>query len=142
MEEKEFENPVDVALDVINNKMKIEMDFSAFDRVHRIGQKKVGSKRPLLVKFATYRERHRVFRAKQRLKSDNAERIFVNEDLTRKRSLLLYRARQLKKSKQIHDCWSNDGQVLIKDIHGKVIPINSELELDKIVGKNRSAPGP
>lgn len=134
--EKEFENPVDVALDLINNKLKIDMNMSALDRVHRIGKKKNDAVRPLIVKFATYRERNRVYRAKQRLKSDNTERIFLNEDLTRKRSLLLYQARQLKKRKRINDCWSFDGQVLIKDIRGKVTPINSQHELDTITDRD------
>ena len=81
--EKEHESPVEVALELINKQMNVEMDHSALDRVHRVGRIKDGTSRPLLVKFATYRERHRVYRAKKTLKSNNSNRIFVNEDLTR-----------------------------------------------------------
>ena len=130
LKENEHENPVETALDLINNKMDIDMTTSALDRVHRIGKKKEGTTRPLLVKFATYRERYRVYKAKQRLKSEGTTRIFVNEDLTRKRSLLLYKARQMKRRKLIQDCWSYDGQILIKDSRGKVIPINSDDDLE------------
>ena len=127
--EKEHESPVEVALELINKQW---LDHSALDRVNRVGRIKDGTSRQLLVKFATYRERHRVYRAKKTLKSNNSNRIFVNEDLTRRRSSLLYKARQLKKTKHIMDCWSYDGQILIKVSHGEVIPINSPLELDRL----------
>ena len=40
--------------------------------------------------------------------------IYINEDLTAKRSELAYETRQLKRSKTSMDCWTFAGKVLIK----------------------------
>ena len=58
-------------------------------------------------------------------------RIFINDDLTAQQASLLYQARQLKKKREINDCWSVDGQILIKDTANKVIPIHKEADLKK-----------
>ena len=138
------------------------------DRAHRVGKTVPGKQRPLLVKFATYRVRQRVFRAKrslnpkfrnsengpwgnsQRGASDvstpgstndgiNATRtssarqiIFINEDLTSTRATLLYHARMTKKSKDINDCWSSDGTILVKSKTNKISPIQTPDDLKRI----------
>ena len=132
MAEKEHENPLDVTLKMINSDLGVEMDESSIDRVHRVGKRKDDSrKRPMLIKFATYRDRAKVFRAKTALKG-HAKDVFINEDLTTLRSRLFYKARQLKKRKIIQDCWTYDGQLLIKNTHGRIASIRSEKELDDL----------
>ena len=134
IKEKEFENPVDVALKIINDEMGLEMKTDSLDRVHRVGKKPTnGSSRSLLVKFTTYRDRDKVFRNRSRLKNAETGRIYVNEDLTRLRANLVYKARKLKREKKLDDCWTHDGQVLIKDKHGRVKAVNSEADLTAIV---------
>ena len=133
IEEKDHESPVDLIMKLTNEDLGLDMQPSVLDRVHRVGKKTdSGRSRPLLVKFATYRDRDKVYKAKSRLKGNSRGQIYVNEDLTRPRAQLLYRARQLKKGKRILDCWSHDGQVLIKTSHGRVVPVNSEEELAKL----------
>ena len=51
--------------------------------------------------------------------------IFINEDLTKRRSNLLYQARKLKKEKKINDCWSYDGKVMLKNNVNKIEPVTS-----------------
>ena len=41
--------------------------------------------------------------------------VYSNEDLTCKRSKLLFEARKCKRAKKISDCWSVDGYVMVKD---------------------------
>ena len=133
IEEKEHEDPAEIIVNLTSKDMGIDIQSSALDRVHRVGKKSdSGRSRPLLVKFATYRDREKVYRAKARLKEQPHGRIFVNEDLTRPRAQLLYQARQLKKERIILDCWSHDGQILVKNSHGRIIPINSKEELSKL----------
>ena len=55
----------------------------------------------------------------------NQRGIFINEDLTRKRSNLLWKARQMKKEKKINDCWSYDGKVMVKTLANKIELISS-----------------
>ena len=65
--------------------------------------------------------------------NDLSERhIFINDDLTRRRSHLLWKARQLKKANKISDCWSYDGKILVKDLQNKIINIANENDLEKI----------
>ena len=157
LEETPSEDIVDKVIDLFNNKIKVspKISESEIDRVHRVGPKKEDSPRSVLIKFAVYGARNRVFRNKKNLKSINMARhggdapsvpelhgqendsvhprqkqsIFINEDLTRHRSHLLFLARQLKQQKKIEDCWTWDGTVLIKNKVSKIIPVKSEAEL-------------
>ena len=70
-EEKENEDATEVALQLFNSTMNLENTHPVraedIDRAHRVGKTVPGKQRPLLVKFATYRVRQRVFRAKRSL---------------------------------------------------------------------------
>ena len=59
-------------------------------------------------------------------------KVFISEDLTRNRQYLLWRARLAKKNKKLNDCWSHDGQIIIKDSNNKIVPIMSVKQLDDI----------
>ena len=148
-----------LSLDLFNKKMKLDPPISAqaIDRIHRTGPVQGTKPRAILVKFATYQERQRVYRGRLNLKphrrgavnsqtrtQDNStdieqtlpdpstRHIFINEDLTKKRATLLWRARKLKHDGRIHDCWSHDGRILIKNLVNKIIPINNENELVRL----------
>ena len=125
-EETDNEDPAKVAFDLINKDLKL--DIKVKDRAHRVGKRtKVRTApRPILVKFATYADRDAVYRQRTILKGS---RIFINEDLTQQRSALLYTARTFKRNTKIKDCWSHDGQILIKNNHGRVIGIKKEKDL-------------
>ena len=43
------------------------------------------------------------------------DRIFINEDLTKHRSELLYELRKMPKEEHISDCWTYNGNTLYKD---------------------------
>ena len=87
----------------------------------------------MIVKFATYRARNRVFRAKAQLRQSDVQNIFINEDLTRERSELFYKARRMKKTRQIMDCWTSDGKILLKTNQGAVKSVVSLEELEQTV---------
>jgi len=110
------------------------------DRSHRIGRKaddnsaSASSKptpRQVIVKFATYRARQIVYKARTKLKNVGYKGTFINEDLTRHRSFLLYKARKLTKTKpkRLDSAWSSDGTVLVKDNSNTVHRIQSETDL-------------
>ena len=114
--ESEQENTTSVALGLFNKEMALDIQLTDVDRVHRIGKKDQDGKcRPILVKFTSYRARDAVFRAKSRLKKDQTRKIFINEDLTKARSTVFYKARQMRKAKQVADCWTFDGKILLKN---------------------------
>lgn len=104
-------------------------------RLHRVGpKKKVTSAsssaapaeppkpRPILVQFTSYQDKSDIMKASKELPNINKD-VYINEDLTRIRSKILYEARQLKKKKKIHKAWSFDGRIAVEDNNKKVHPI-------------------
>ena len=82
-----------MVLDVINNKLNIEMYQTNIDRSHRLGKRKGPGQKPraVVVKFTRYNDRHHVFRNKKLLKGTS---ISVTESLTLKRMARLKKARE------------------------------------------------
>ena len=89
--------------------------------------------RPIIVRFAKEKLRDDVYRARTRHKVHNHEhkdrQIFVNEDLTSRRSKLAYEKRQMKSSKKITDCWTYNGKVLVKDLSNRIKEITCPIDL-------------
>ena len=57
--------------------------------------------------------------------------IFLNEDLSRARSLLSFDARKLKRDGKIEDTWVFDGRIKVKTNNKVVVNIDRKEELDK-----------
>ena len=163
-------------LNLCNSKLRVPVEVSDIERVHRLGRPGE-SPRPILVKFATYGTRASVFKAKAVLRpggrhplapwtlgdaaglaqapadteaspatnddtatdDDNEDdsdsnidysKIFISEDLTKNRQFMFWKARLAKKNKKIRDCWTNDGQIILRDNNNKIIPISTLKDLD------------
>ena len=73
--EADNEDILKLSLDLFNEKMKLDPPVSTqfIDRVHRTGPAQGPKPRPILVKFATYQERKRVFKGRFTLKSHRRE---------------------------------------------------------------------
>ena len=96
-----------MVLDVINNKLNIEMSQISIDRSHRLGKRKgpVQKPRAIIVKFTRYKDRHHVFRNKKLLKGIS---ISVTEKFT------LKRMEHFKKAREQHgfaNIWTLDGKI-------------------------------
>lgn len=120
---------------------KIRGVFSAMgldpviQRCHRVGavRKPSGSQlsgqrkptpRPIICQFTDQRDKQLVM--KQRKDAcDDYPHVFVNEDLTKFRSSLLYQARQLKRNSKISGAWTRDGRILVMDKQHKIHEISS-----------------
>ena len=72
--EKPYEDVASRALKLFNRKMKVPITINDIDRAHRFGKKKDDRPRGIMVKFATYRARSSVFRAKACLYPGGASR--------------------------------------------------------------------
>lgn len=112
--------------------MNIDVSLRDIDRSHRIGKPGKKAHRDIIVKFTSYRARERMMKNRKNLKGSELNGVFINEDLTRNRSSMLYEARLLVKLKQpkLHGAWSSDGKILIKDLSGKIHKISSSHELE------------
>ena len=110
--------------------LDLDLTINDIDRSHRVG--KPGKPRAIIVKFATFRARQKLYRSRSQLKGCGFEGVFVNEDLTHFRSDLLFKARQLCKSGKLDGCWSDNGNILVKDNHMKIHRVSSEEGLNKL----------
>ena len=151
------EDLLERVLYLARNRMSVEIDEADIDRLHRIGPP--SSKREILIKFTSYKAKEIVFKCRSGLRKHadppeefdpeintnddddddldkkygqdlTRDRIFINEDLTKTRNHLLWKARQLKKEKKIFDCWSFDGRILIKKLDNKIINIRHVKDLN------------
>ncbi|XP_060575908.1 uncharacterized protein LOC132733306 [Ruditapes philippinarum] len=116
------------------NTIGSNLALDEIDRSHRVGTPKAHETRPrdIIVKFVSYRARQKLYSKRASLKSKGYKNSYINEDLTKKRSSLLFEARQLVKHKSILSTWSSDGTILAKDKFNQVHVINSEEDLAHI----------
>ena len=83
--------------ELINDKLQVTppVTLGQIDRMHRVRKKKENIPHAILVKFSTYNVRDKVFRSKKvlrtkALEAEERQQIYINEDLTQKRSKLLW----------------------------------------------------
>ena len=110
--ENKEENTDQQAIDFINENLDIKIDEIDIDRSHRIGRydKTKKKARPIIVKFARYNVRGRVFREKRKLKGTGKT---ITESLTTKRigQLNMVNARE---KYGFNNVWFYDGKILYK----------------------------
>ena len=94
----------------IREKMGEEIRDIDIDRTHRIGKAKSdGKARPIIIKFARYNTRNKVFRKKKQLKGSG---VSITESLTARRISQLKKAREEHEFKNV---WSVDGKIMYLD---------------------------
>ena len=116
--------------------LNVRMSPSDIDRSHRIGRPGSKPHRDIIVKFVSYRARERLFINRKQLKDTEFSGVYLNEDLTRLRSKLLFEARkQVKAAKQkLLGAWSSNGKLLVKDLTGSIHKLSSVADLNSICG--------
>ena len=77
--------------------MDIDLDVKDIDRIHRLGVTSENKGWPIIVKFARYSERRKVFKSKKRLKGTN---LSITENLTK------LRMRKLKAARDGYGFWN------------------------------------
>lgn len=126
-----------IILNIINNDILQQsvtrLTLDNIGRSHRLGPKKAGTTRNIIVRFISYRHRALVYSNKRHLKNRNISsrnKIFVNEALTQKRMKLFNKTRQLYSDKLIRNCWTYDGRIFVRNLDDtQTVPIRSESDL-------------
>ena len=96
-------------IDTIKEKMGEEIEKDEIDRSQRLGApKNNGKSRPIVIKFARYKTRCRIFKNKKKLKGKS---ISVTESLTKKYMEALKKAR---KDHGFENVWSSEGKIFYK----------------------------
>ena len=147
-------------INILNKKLNLSPPISidSIDRLHRVGKPGGSHPRHILVKFSTYRARQHVYSQKKKLRTRTHERhepsgmpagtttdddneaedepnnkIYLNEDLTKRRATLLWEARKLVKDKQLKACWSFDGRIMVENNFGRIKPVNSLEDINALI---------
>ena len=107
-----------------------EVTLDDIERSHRVGKRRdSGRPRDIIVKFSSYRARRKVYGARTKTKDSGYRGVYINEDLTKSRNMLLMKARNMVKTKHIHSAWSSDGTILVRDLADNKHRIISENDL-------------
>lgn len=127
---------------------KLKLNPSEIEHAERVGREKPGTEKPLpvVVTLKTKLARNKWLEMRksnitngQVYGTNNTNRIYINESLTRyKRSLLWATKLQLKKNYKY--IWVQEGKVLIRksDDQKKIISIRSESDIEKILNNDAS----
>ena len=125
---------------MIASECDVNLDPSDIDRSHRLGkprshssvpENKKNTPRDIIVKFTSYRSRARVFQSKKKLDNNSAfPNTYINEDLTKTRSELLYKARKMKNNGRFKSAFSRDGRIFVLDNNDRRQLITSAKNLD------------
>ncbi len=131
-EEKQGENTEELTIKVAAL-AGVDLAPAEIDRSHRVG-KAGSSPRQLIVKFASFKKRQELYRARLKLRgatTSAADAIFINEDLTQTRAKIAHQARILKKSSKIKDTWTLDGLIFVRKLDNNVSVISTITEMEK-----------
>ena len=139
--EEPNENAMAKSLDATNNIFKVNppVDCSEIDRLHRVGPpRNDGTPRQMIVKVVSYQTKRRIMDAKKNMKNARVtdkfpDPLYVNEDLTTRRSTICWNARRHKKQRHLKDVWTTDGNVMIRTLSGAVKIVHTLAELDSAV---------
>jgi len=114
-----------LVLDICNNKLKLSPPITTADieRCHIIGtitkaspEDETGTAQ-IICKFKGWKTKKQVYKAKSSLKKFKTPqyKVFINEDLTRKRQSMIKILSSAKKVDKIDSYWSFDGRVYYKE---------------------------
>ena len=125
LEEKENED-TEAVITKLFRQMDVNISIDEIDRCHRLGRKRSQpdtKKRPreIIIKFATYRARQKLYKKRTSLRSSrDTSNVYVNEHLTKKRGEIYYNARLLVRNNRARKAWTSDGSIFIEDLRGKI----------------------
>ena len=108
------ENTDELILDMTRS-MNVDLSLQEIDRSHKVGKPNAAKPRDINVKLSTFRAREKLYKARRQLKDTGHAGVYINEDLTKFRSGLLYSGRKLVKARRIWGAWSPNGTILLKD---------------------------
>lgn len=86
----------------------------------------------VIVRFNGDNARDAVIRELRKLRGENDNTIYINEDLIQYRASLANSTRQLKRTNKIADRWTYNGKVLIKTLTTSNKEVSSQADVDEM----------
>jgi hypothetical protein len=139
IKEEEEENVQEKLINTLKEKLEITVTEDDIPQVFRLGKKsnteqKDAKKTERVIKVVckNLEKKNQILKARVKLKKKN-EDIWINEDLTPRRSQLAYKARKKVKEGKAKQTWTADGKVFIKKTtEGKPTRIDGQEDLDRL----------
>lgn len=127
VEEKPGENVRHIVLDVLQNKLGMELTSSAISKAYRLGISSNGKIRPIILRMSSLELRADVWKRKTKLKGTS---FVLTEYLTKQRKALFLSARN---HYGVRNVWSIGGCIMVKLPNGSRHKILSNLDLEKLM---------
>ena len=105
------------------------------DAVHRIGEKKTDSARPIIVRFVSRKTRAEVLRHRRKLKGSNPKVVIV-DDLTKSNYSLFH---CVSDHPGVLKAWSKDGKIFAQSLDRKIFRIDNLTDLSRKISIDDAA---
>lgn len=134
-DETTHENPTDLIVNTLKQKLHTNMTHSDINVAHRLGPKQQDKKRPIIVKFHNRAKKYELVQACITVKPQ----LYINESLTPKRRSLYSMVRKIRAQHKhlFQQCYTSDGRIIVKlkNSTSKII-ITSEQNLASFLDKH------
>ena len=112
---KEDEDDENIASELIKLVGKSGTSVEDICTITRMGKKKEGKPRDLLVQFVSKKKRDAFYAMRKNTpKDEENKKLYINEDLTESRAKLFYDARRMVRRNKLHGTWSQNGSIMVK----------------------------
>ena len=116
-----------LALDILRNKMKIDIKEEDVEVAHRVGKFKSDRKRAIIVRFASRKTKEKVMTEKKKLKGSG---IFVNEDLTKRNADWFFK---VKRTEGVINAWTKNGETFVRNTKSnEIVKITKDYDLENL----------
>jgi len=106
-----------VFLEFCNSKLGLTIDPKDISVAHRLGKKRIGVARPIIVRFSNRKTRDLIMSEKKKLRQrSGAGNIYINEHLTEVNAKLFSSARALWRNNKLAGTWTRNGRVFVKTL--------------------------
>ena len=113
---------INLVIDLLKNRLELDIDKSAIDVAHRLGPYNSTTKRGIICKFVRRVDTTRVIKNRKKLKNT---KITIVEDLTNENRNLLMKYRE---AHGIKNAWSSHGNIWTEDNNGRIMKREREIK--------------
>ncbi len=140
--EEEGEDLHNKVLNITKEKLNLQsIAGSDIDLCYRLGRAVDGKHRDILVRFQSRDKRNLIYRCRRNMPREDPP-VYINEDLTLRRSKLFYDARCKKRAGRVSAVWTQEGITVVKiNESSEPIPIKTHRDLrDALYGNQNADP--
>ncbi len=138
--EEEGEDLQNKVLVIIKEKLNLQsICANEIDLCYRLGRAVEGKHRDIMVRFQSRDKRNLIYRSRRNMPRED-QPVYINEDLTLRRSKLFYDARCKKKAGRVSTVWTQEGTILMRiNDSSQPLHIRTHRDLRDALYGNRSA---